>query len=179
MNFIQTNAVMYRRLAKYDDIPPGIMPLDWYLHVRHAVHGDIGMLPDTMAVYRRHREGAWHDRVANPAKFWVRQGPGHAAMFEAMLAVLPEDRRLEEIIAAWANWVLRQIASVPGPEGRATFERIIVEHPRFATLALRNSWETPPQRLKALGRRLAAVAPTRKGLVDVWPPRVGGTGDLY
>lgn len=66
MNFIQTNSAVYRRLERYDDIPADVMPLDWYLHVRHAVHGDIAMLPDTMAVYRRHAQGMWHNQVVDP-----------------------------------------------------------------------------------------------------------------
>lgn len=34
-NFIQTNSVVYRRQPSYDDIPANVMPIDWYLHVRH------------------------------------------------------------------------------------------------------------------------------------------------
>lgn len=117
MNFIQTNSAVYRRLERYDDIPADVMPLDWYLHVRHAVHGDIAMLPDTMAVYRRHAQGMWHNQVVDPPKFWLTQGPGHAATFDAMLDLFPGDPAREELIAVMADWILRQIANVPGPEG--------------------------------------------------------------
>jgi hypothetical protein len=162
-NFIQTNSVMYRRLQRYDDIPADVMPLDWYLHVRHAAHGDIAMLPETMAVYRRHSQGMWHNQVVDPPKFWLAQGPGHAAAFDAMLDVFPADPVREELIAAMADWILSQIAKVPGPEGRAALQDTIANHPRFAMLALQHRWATPTRRLKTLWRKLAAATPSRRG----------------
>jgi glycosyltransferase involved in cell wall biosynthesis len=171
-NFIQTNSVVYRRLARYDDIPADVMPLDWYLHVRHAVHGDIAMLPDTMAVYRRHSQGMWHNRFADPAQFWLKQGPGHAALFDAMLDLFPGDPLREEMVARMADWILRQIAKVPGPEGRAVLLDTIAQHPRSAMLALQHRWATPTRRLKTMRRTLAAAAPSRRGLVDISPARL-------
>ena len=172
MNFIQTNSVVYRRLERYDDIPADVMPLDWYLHVRHAVHGDIAMLPETMAVYRRHSQGMWHNQVVDPPKFWLTQGPGHAATFDAMLDLFAGDPVREELVSVMADWILHQIAKVPGPEGRAALQDTIAQHPRFAMLALRYRWATRTQRLKTLWRRLAVVAPNRRGLVDVFPSRL-------
>lgn len=169
MNFIQTNSVMYRRLQCYDDIPADVMPLDWYLHVRHAVHGDIAMLPETMAAYRRHSQGMWRDQVVDPPKFWLKHGPGHVATFDAMLDLFAGDAVREELVAVMADWILHQIANVPGPDGRAALQSAIALHPRFAMLALQHRWATPTRRLKTLRRRLAAVAPSRKGLVDVSP----------
>ncbi|TXB93287.1 glycosyltransferase [Mycobacterium tuberculosis] len=171
-NFIQTNSVVYRRLERYDDIPADVMPLDWYLHVRHAVHGDIAMLPDTMAVYRRHAQGMWHNQVVDPPKFWLTQGPGHAATFDAMLDLFPGDPAREELIAVMADWILRQIANVPGPEGRAALQETIARHPRIAMLALQHRGATPARRLKTQWRKLAAATPSRRGLVDVWPSRL-------
>uniref|UniRef100_UPI00124930EA glycosyltransferase n=2 Tax=Mycobacterium tuberculosis TaxID=1773 RepID=UPI00124930EA len=171
-NFIQTNSVVYRRQPSYDDIPANVMPLDWYLHVRHAVHGDIAMLPDTMAVYRRHAQGMWHNQVVDPPKFWLTQGPGHAATFDAMLDLFPGDPAREELIAVMADWILRQIANVPGPEGRAALQETIARHPRIAMLALQHRGATPARRLKTQWRKLAAATPSRRGLVDVWPSRL-------
>ena len=79
-NFIQTNSVVYRRLPRYSRIPADVMPLDHYLHVRHAFSGNIAMLPETMSVYRRHSQGMWNNRVVDPRKFWLLLGSGHAAM---------------------------------------------------------------------------------------------------
>jgi hypothetical protein len=171
-NFIQTNSVVYRRLARYDDIPADVMPLDWYLHVRHAVHGDIAMLPETMAVYRRHSQGMWHNRVADPPQFWLTQGPRHAAMFDAMLDLFPGDPLREEIVAGMADWILCQIAKVPGPEGRAALLDTIAQHPRSAMLALQHRWATPTRRLKTMRRMRAAAVRSRRGLVDISPARL-------
>jgi glycosyltransferase involved in cell wall biosynthesis len=172
MNFIQTNSVVYRRLERYDDIPADVMPLDWHLHVRHAAHGGIAMLPETMAVYRRHAQGMWHDQVMDPPKFWLTQGCGHAATFDAMIDLFPDDPAREELIAAMGDWILRQIANVPGAEGRAALQDTIAKHPRIAELALKYRWAPRSERLKASWRRLAFVAPNRRGLVDVWPFRL-------
>lgn len=148
-NFIQTNSVMYRRLPRYDDISADVMPLDWYLHVRHAAEGDIAMLPETMAVYRRHPRGMWYKSITDPATFWRTQGPAHVATLDAMLDVVSGDPVHESIVAKNANWVLSAIAKqVPEPEGQALLVQTAAEHPRIATLALRNRWT------KTLGGRL-------------------------
>ena len=166
-NFMQTNSVVYRRLARYDDIPADVMPLDWYLNVRHAVHGDIAMLPETMAVYRRHSQGMWHNRVADPPLFWRTQGPGHAAMFDAMLDLFPDDPRREQIVAGMVDWILREMAKVPGPEGRAALLDTIARHPRSAMLALEHRWATHTWLLKTLRR--TRVAPPEKAMSPVQP----------
>jgi glycosyltransferase involved in cell wall biosynthesis len=171
MNFIQTNSVVYRRLPRYDDIPADIMPLDWYLNVRHAAYGDVAMLPETMAVYRRHSQGVWYDWVANRAKFWLTQGPGEAAMYDAMLDLFQGNPQREGIVAWMADFVLGKIAKDSGPEGRAVFEHTVAQHPRIAMVALQHRW-TPMQRITTLWRALGAVAPSRKGLADVWPSRL-------
>lgn len=160
-NFIQTNSVLYRRQARYDDIPAGVMPMDWYLHVRHAAQGGIAMLPETMAVYRRHPQGVWYDADADRTKFWVSHGGGHVAMFEAMLDVFPDDPAQEELIADRLDWILREIAKVPGPEGRAALLDTITRHPRAAMLALQHRWRSPTRRLAGLVRRLAPRHRTR------------------
>lgn len=154
-NFIQTNSVMYRRLPRYDDIPANVMPLDWYLHVRHAVHGDVAMLPETMAVYRRHPHGMWFNSIVDPATFWLAQGLGHVATLDAMLDLVAGDPERETIIAKTADGVLRTIAKkVPGAPGRELLEQTIAEHPRIAMLALRHRWaRTPAGRLRALRRK--------------------------
>lgn len=155
-NFIQTNSVMYRRLPRYDDIPAGVMPLDWYLHVRHAVHGDIAMLRETMAVYRRHPQGMWYNKVVDPAEFWLALGLGHAATFDAMLDLFPHNPVREQLIGIQADYVLRRVAKVSGREGRTAFLEIVEQHPRMAMLALRERYATPRRRLKAKWRNLAA-----------------------
>ncbi len=171
-NFIQTNSVVYRRLPSYDDIPADVMPLDWYLHMRHAVCGDIAMLPETMAVYRRHAQGMWHNLAVDPAKFWLAHGPGYAAMYDAMFDLVPGDPQREEIVGQQAHWILLQIAKFPGPEGRAALLDTIAHHPRIAMLALQHRWATPRRRLRTLWRHVAAETPSRRALVELSSTRL-------
>lgn len=165
-NFIQTNSVMYRRLPRYDDIPANVMPLDWYLHVRHAAHGDIAMLPETMAVYRRHPHGMWYKSITDPATFWLTQGLPHAATLDAMLDVVSGNAVHEEIVAKNANWVLSAIAKqVPDPEGRDLLVQITAQYPRITTLALQDRWaRTLGGRLKRLRRKLTSAAQSKTGV---------------
>jgi hypothetical protein len=172
VNFIQNNSVMYRRLPSYDDVPAADACFDWYLHVKHAIHGAIAMLPETMAVYRRHPHGMWYNLVIDPAKFWPTQGPGHAATFDAMLDLFPDDPVREEIVAWMADHVLHQIAKVPGAEARAVLQDTIAQHPRFARLALQYRWAMPTHRLRILWRKLYASTPTPGALVEVWSARL-------
>ena len=148
-NFIQTNSAVYRRLPHYRDIPADVMPLDHYLMVRHAFSGNIAMLPETMAVYRRHSQGMWNNQVVNPLKFWLLRGGGHAAMYDAMIDLAAGDPAREELIGGMADWVFSEIANVPGPEGRAALLDSIAQHPRCAMLALQHRWANDPDRLLA------------------------------
>jgi Glycosyl transferase family 2 len=148
-NFIQTNSVVYRRLPHYRDIPADVMPLDHYLMVRHAFSGKIDMLPETMAVYRRHSQGMWNNRVVNPLKFWLLLGGGHAALYDAMIDLAAGDPVREEVIGGMADWVFSEIANVPGPEGHAALLDSIAQHPRCAMLALQHRWANEPDLLLA------------------------------
>jgi glycosyltransferase involved in cell wall biosynthesis len=133
-NFIQTNSVMYRRLPRYDDIPADIMPLDWYLHVRHALQGSeatVPMLTDKMAVYRRHPQGAWYSADTDRDKFWRAHGRGHGALLDALLGLCAGKRRRQVHVLGTAHWILGQLASVPGPEGRALMLDIVAQRPRL------------------------------------------------
>ncbi|SHN72973.1 glycosyltransferase [Desulfovibrio litoralis] len=62
-NFIQTNSVVYRwrfhTENMFDVFPCDIMPIDYFMHILHAQKGHIFMLPDIMAVYRKHAGGVW------------------------------------------------------------------------------------------------------------------------
>lgn len=91
-NYIQTNSVLYRRLSCYGDIPVDVMPMDWYLHLMHALNGGVAMLPDTMAVYRRHPHGLWFSSVEDHDTFWLAQGGGFAALVDAMFGLCGTSR---------------------------------------------------------------------------------------
>ena len=66
-NFMCTNSIMCRsifRNAKYEDcVPKDAQPGDWFISLLHAKEGKIKMLPEIMAVYRRHPQGVWSDSI--------------------------------------------------------------------------------------------------------------------
>lgn len=143
LNFIQTNTVLYRRLPRYDDIPVDMMPLDWYLNVRHALQGSapmVPMLPDTMAVYRRHPQGAWYSVDTDREKFWRTHGRGQAVLLDALLGLCGGNRTRRLHVLGTAHWLLGQLASIPGPEGRALMLDTVDRHPRLFS---RNSAQRP------------------------------------
>ena len=84
-NFVQTNSVVYRwRLhGEGAELPRSIMPRDWYLHLLHAESGEIGFLPETMSVYRRHSGGVWWGDRRGDA-FYLRNGLAHLAFYRAV-----------------------------------------------------------------------------------------------
>lgn len=64
--FLHTSSVVFRwrfnqkPVTVYKELrPQGILPGDWYLHLLHAQIGEIGFIPETMSVYRRHEGGLW------------------------------------------------------------------------------------------------------------------------
>ncbi len=171
-NFIQNVSVMYRRLPHYDDVPAAGACFDYYLHVMHAMHGDIAMLPETMAVYRRHGEGMFYDALVDPPKFWLKHGLGHAATFDVMLGLFADDPVREDVLGEQVDYILCQIAKVPGPQGRAALLNVITEHPRFATAALRHRCaQTPWRRARS---KLSARMTDLRGHVYANTARVKG-----
>jgi hypothetical protein len=93
-------------------------------------------------------------------------------LFDAMLDLVRGNPLREDIVARMADWILREMAKVPGPEARAALLDTIARHPRSAMLALQHRWATPTRRLKTMRRTLAAAAPSRRGLVDISPARL-------
>lgn len=130
-NFVQTNSVLYRRLNDYTRIPSDVMPLDWYLHLQHAVNGGIGMLAEPMAVYRRHPQGLWHSAGTNGRDFWLRHGRGHFALFDAILDLFPEDSRHRNAVAKTSRAMLEQIAALPGDDIGDLIADIVASRPRL------------------------------------------------
>lgn len=77
-NFMQTCSVMYRWRFR-DGLPSWfnttLRPADWYWHVLHAEKGDIGFIPEEMAVYRRHTDSAYATADTNdPKRHFLKHG---------------------------------------------------------------------------------------------------------
>jgi glycosyltransferase involved in cell wall biosynthesis len=84
-NVIHAPSVMYRwrfrDQAYAGDLSKLLMPFDWFLHLQHAARGPIGMLPEVMAVYRRHAGGAWWDATHDVTKLYRRFGVEYFRFF--------------------------------------------------------------------------------------------------
>lgn len=178
-NFIQTNSVVYRRLPRYDDIPD-VMPLDWYLHIRHAMTGEIRMLPECMAVYRRHPGGVWYDSAANHARFWSAQGPGHAALYEALLDLFGDDPARRAVIADLARRVLVDLTRIdPAAAVTSPLLETLVRYPRWAAagaLAMSSDLDDVTRELASAQSRstaLSAELTSAKSKVERLRRRVG------
>ena len=77
-NFMCTNSIICRsifRNTKYEDcVPKDAQPGDWFISLLHAKEGKIKMLPEIMAVYRRHPQGVWSDSIKNQDRLFVKWG---------------------------------------------------------------------------------------------------------
>ncbi len=79
-NFIPTGAVMFRS-GLFGRVPDWVSTLkmgDWLIHILNALHGKIGYLDETMAVYVVHASGIWS------SKSWQDHEPAMIRMFEAL-----------------------------------------------------------------------------------------------
>ncbi len=89
--FISTPSVMYRRIA---DIDPALIERSVYwdsaLQVRHARHGLIGYLPESMAVHRIHQRGWWSGFAYDfESGTWDRRKEFHAQI-DFLHSIAPE-----------------------------------------------------------------------------------------
>lgn len=85
-NFIQTNTVLYRwRFASGlpDWFRADLCPGDWYWHLLHAETGRIGLLPETMSVYRRHENAIYKNAFLDTMEHWRDHGLAELCAYEA------------------------------------------------------------------------------------------------
>lgn len=110
-NFIPSNSVVYRR-QRYDHLPRGVMPGDWYLHLYHAQFGKIGHVPEVMSAYRRHAGGAWWDSHDNPDALWVKHGIAMLALRHEFMRLYGSEETYKEVINESIEGVMAQLAAV-------------------------------------------------------------------
>lgn len=110
-NFIQTNAVMYRKQT-YTSMPDDVLPLDWYLHLYHAQFGEIGFIKREMAAYRRHPGGMWWNSDRDTDEIWKRHGLAHLALYVAFLRLYGDNGKYRAIILRHITNMLNNLISV-------------------------------------------------------------------
>lgn len=89
-NFIQTNSVMYRwqfHDAEDAALESDLVPEDWYSHILHAQFGEVHMLDETMAVYRKHSTSMWSSFESHNARMEV-YGLKHLKFFRSVNKLL-------------------------------------------------------------------------------------------
>jgi glycosyltransferase involved in cell wall biosynthesis len=159
-NFMATNSVVYRRLPSYDDIPD-VLPLDWFLHIRHARRGQISMLPQVMAVYRRHPGGLWYSSRDHPERFWQTMGVPHVAFVEALIDDFRDDPERQHLIARLATEVLKPLLVHGLADADPSLVlRLLGAHPAWAKIAL-------GKLLEDLNGQSAELAALRTALTDL------------
>lgn len=84
-NFIPTCSVMYRRglFGRLPDWLDALKMGDWPMHILNALHGKVGYIDETMAVYVVHPGGIWS------TKDWQENDKAIIELFEALNRHLP------------------------------------------------------------------------------------------
>lgn len=91
-NFIQTNSVMYRWRYKESELnfPLDILPCDWFLHLLHAQVGNIILIDEIMAVYRKWDGGLWAGAGTSDSWF-CKCGVQHMCFYKAIKKHFPKN----------------------------------------------------------------------------------------
>ncbi|MFA5925319.1 MAG: glycosyltransferase [Parcubacteria group bacterium] len=127
-NFMNTNAVMYRRQDYSRITKKNIVPGDWYLHLYHARFGRIGFINKVMAAYRRHENGIWWSSYKNPDMILKTHGSAHLTMYFELLKLYPE-KKYRDIIFGNVSGLFRQLERIDKKGGVKILERIASEFP--------------------------------------------------
>lgn len=127
-NFIQTNSVMYRR-QNYDEMPEGILPLDWYLHLFHAQFGKIGFIGRVMSAYRRHPGGIWWDSYNNLNEIWKKHGVAHFGLYVAILELYGKKPEHQKIIFSLISKLLSTLHGVDKKYNTALAANVMQKFP--------------------------------------------------
>ena len=104
------------------------------------------MLPDVMAVYRRHSGAMWANVERDRNVFW-RQGnvpEMHASSYEELLQLFPDDLYARQILCECAESTLKDMAYGLGDDGLDILLKTISDHPLFAAMALLHLWSSQP-----------------------------------
>ncbi len=132
-NFIQTNSVMYRWGFNDQDIrdnfPKQIFPGDWYLHILHALNGKIGFIPDVMAVYRRHTDGAMWGLHTDNDKFMLKYGVDWLGMHVAVMEACRDRKEVKRLAEGSVITMLNTIVALDQKYGEHKLLEAITRFP--------------------------------------------------
>jgi len=99
-NIIQTNSVMYRNnVQKNQTLNPSTLPLDWFWHMHNSLYGEVHLLPNIMATYRKHQGGIWSKK----SLFFRENSEGNILVFDE-INKLSNQYLHNEVIARLINY---------------------------------------------------------------------------
>ena len=104
-NFMHTSSVMYRRLKAYSSMPTDMLPVDWYLHLKHAKNGKIGYIEDEMSTYRRNKDSVWFSEKDKIDEFWLKRGVQHARMFDEVYKLFANTKYRQRAERVQNHWI--------------------------------------------------------------------------
>lgn len=139
-NFIPTNAVLFRK-QDYKSIPKTVIPGDWYLDLFHAQFGNIGFLPKTMAVYRRHAGGVWWSSYKDNDLFWKKYGLEHLNFYAEVLKLYGNNPAHRKTIEFYMNYVLDKIVEMDNKYTRHDTNVAIEKYPKFVEAYMQAKFE--------------------------------------
>lgn len=129
-NFIPSNSVVYRR-QNYKNIPLGVMPGDWYLHLYHAQFGKIGVIHKVMSAYRRHSEGTWWDSYKNQDKLWKSYAAPQVAMYIELLKLFGANPERKKIIYKAIIKILGTVIALDSKYGEHMLAKVLKLFPDY------------------------------------------------
>ncbi len=133
-NFIPSNSVVFKR-QKYNNLPSGIMPGDWYLHLYNAQFGKIGFINRVMSVYRRHSGGLWWDAYKDPDKLWLQYGIQYVVLYVEMLKLYGDNDEFKKTIHEGLADILVKLAEVDKETKSKLFKETAIKYPEAAEAA--------------------------------------------
>ena len=151
-NYIQTNSVMYRR-QDYADMPAGILPLDWYLHLYHAQFGKIGFIDKVMAAYRRHPGGLWWESDRNATEIWRKHGLAQLKLYAEFLKLYGDKDEYREIINGHISNMFNNLIEVDKKHGDKLVDKAMLEFPGGAKVFIANQHRELRELREELRRR--------------------------
>lgn len=125
-NYIQSNSVLYKKShTDYTTLPSNIIPSDWYMHLYHAQHGEIGFINKVMSAYRKHSGGIWWDSRL----VWKKYGVGHLNLYKALLDIYGDNIEYRAIINNNIRHAIKKISDVSDSDEDA--ENTIIKYPEL------------------------------------------------
>lgn len=132
-NIIQTNSAVYRWRFR-DGLPDwfrsDISPGDWYWHLLHAETGKAGLIPEVMAVYRRHDKAFYRHAFVDRVEHRRERGMAELKAYDTINRHFND--RYFRYLSSLAFGVFDDFLALKGEGDKAgLFETALERYPKF------------------------------------------------